>query len=62
MSIDDKDIEILKVLQSDADLSNQALAQAVELSASACHSRVKNLKSKGLIRHIQAKVNASALG
>ncbi len=62
MSIDDKDIEILKVLQSDADLSNQALAQAVELSASACHSRVKNLKSKGLIRRIQAKVDASALG
>jgi Transcriptional regulators len=62
MSIDDKDIEILKALQSDADLSNQALAQAVELSASACHSRVKNLKSKGLIRRIQAKVDASALG
>lgn len=62
MSIDDKDIEILKILQNDADLSNQALARAVELSASACHSRVKNLKSKGLIRRIQAKVDARALG
>jgi Lrp/AsnC family leucine-responsive transcriptional regulator len=62
MRFDDKDIEILKILQNDADLSNQALARAVDLSASACHSRVKNLKTTGLIQGIHAQVDAAALG
>ena len=60
-SISDKDKAILKVLQINADITNADLAKQVELSPSACLTRVKNLKTKKIIRGIHAKLNADRL-
>ena len=59
--ISDKDKAILKVLQINADITNADLAKQVELSPSACLTRVKNLKTKKIIRGIHAKLNADRL-
>lgn len=41
---------ILEVLQLDAAMTNQELADKIHLSASACHARVKSLEAAGVIR------------
>ena len=61
-SISEKDKAILKVLQSNADITNADLAKQVELSPSASLMRVRNLKTQKIIRGIHAKLNADKLG
>ena len=61
-SINEKDEAILKVLQSNADITNADLAKQVELSPSASLTRVRNLKTQKVIRGIHAKLNADKLG
>lgn len=48
--------KILKYLQDNARLSNQELADLVNLSASACHRRVKILETNGIIENIKQKL------
>ena len=60
-SISEKDKAILKVLQSNADITNADLAKQVELSPSASLTRVRNLKTQEVIRGIHAKLNADGL-
>lgn len=48
-SLDRFDRQILELLQQDAGLSNQELADKVGLSASPCSRRVKNLEERGFI-------------
>ena len=62
MNVDAIDLKILKYLQDNARLSNQELADLVNLSASACHRRVKILETNGIIEKYQAKVNYEKLG
>ncbi|TCM67504.1 DNA-binding Lrp family transcriptional regulator [Acinetobacter calcoaceticus] len=62
MDVDKIDLNIIRFLQVNARLSNQDLADLVNLSASACHRRVKILESKGIIEKYQAKVNYEKLG
>ncbi|WP_139852470.1 Lrp/AsnC family transcriptional regulator GigD [Acinetobacter pullicarnis] len=62
MNMDNIDHKILKLLQKNARLSNQELADEVNLSASACHRRVKILESMGIIEGYQAKINYEKLG
>lgn len=50
------DLKILDVLQQDARITNQALAERVALSPSACLARVRTLEAKGLIRGYRAHV------
>ena len=57
-----KDIEIINILQNDADITNAELAKRIGLSPSAVLGRVKNLKADGIIRRIHAKLNADELG
>jgi Lrp/AsnC family leucine-responsive transcriptional regulator len=60
--ISEKDKAILKVLQSNADITNAELAKQVDLSPSASLTRVRNLKTQKIIRGIHAKLNADKLG
>lgn len=62
MTIDAIDLKILNFLQNDARLSNQELADLVNLSPSACHRRVKLLESNGIIEKYQARLNYEKLG
>jgi DNA-binding Lrp family transcriptional regulator len=62
ISLNDKDCSILRILQKNADITNAELAKQVDLSPSACLTRVKKLKADQLIRGISATLNANALG
>lgn len=62
MQLNAVDLRILRELQSDASLSNVALAKRVYLSPSACLARVKALESSGLIRQYVALLDPQRLG
>ena len=49
ISLDEVDVQLLTILQNDASLSNQALAERVHTSAPTCLRRVKRLHEAGLI-------------
>jgi Lrp/AsnC family leucine-responsive transcriptional regulator len=59
--LDRIDLAILKILQSNGRISNVALAQEVNLSASPCLDRVKRLEQEGYIKHYGAFLNANKL-
>lgn len=56
------DLAILAELQADASLQNQALAERVNLSPSACLKRVQRLRRAGLIRAEVALLDAARVG
>ncbi len=49
LTLDDTDLALLRLLQQDASVSNQALADALGLSPATCHRRIKRLKDEGVI-------------
>jgi len=62
MELDSYDRAILKRLQRDGRISNQDLAEAVNLSPSPCLRRVRRLEEAGIIEDYVARVNARKLG
>ncbi len=60
--IDALDLKILAALQSEGRLTNQALAEQVSLSASACHARVRRLEKEGYIAGYRAMLKPELLG
>lgn len=62
MELDSYDRAILKRLQWDGRISNQDLAEAVNLSPSPCLRRVRRLEEAGIIEDYVARVNARKLG
>jgi Lrp/AsnC family leucine-responsive transcriptional regulator len=62
ISLDRVDLRILGALQTDASLSNVALAQQVNLSPSPCLARVKHLTQTGVIQKTVSLVSAPAVG
>jgi len=61
ITLDDMDLALLRQLQRDASLSNQALAQAVHTSAPTCLRRIKRLRDAGLIERHIAVLNPQAV-
>jgi Lrp/AsnC family leucine-responsive transcriptional regulator len=47
--LDEQDLQLLALLQRDASLSNQALAEVAGVSPATCHRRVKRLREEGFI-------------
>ncbi|MEQ5809062.1 Lrp/AsnC family transcriptional regulator [Alteromonas sp. NFXS44] len=62
MELDKTDKQILETLQKHGRISNQELAEAVNLSPSPCLRRVKQLEDSGFIDGYVALVNARKLG
>jgi DNA-binding Lrp family transcriptional regulator len=62
VALDRIDRAILHELQTDAKLSNQALAELVSLSESACLRRVRRLESCGMLRGYVGLVDQSLAG
>ena len=62
MKLDTTDLKILDQLQSDASLTNQALAELVHTSPATCLRRVKALVGGGVIERRVALLSAQALG
>lgn len=61
MSIDKKDREILRLLQSDATMSLADLAAAVNLTPTPCWRRMQKLQSDGVIKKQVAICDANKL-
>ena len=59
--IDDTDIKLLNAMQTDASLSNQALAALACISPPTCLRRVKRLKDAGLIEREVALLSPDKL-
>jgi DNA-binding Lrp family transcriptional regulator len=56
-TLDDRDISLLLSLQKDARVTNQKLAEWVNLSASACLTRVRRLELTGAITGYHARID-----
>jgi len=59
--LDEKDVEILKILQKNAYITNKELAAKVHLSPTPVFERVKRLRDQGYIRKIAAVLDAEKL-
>lgn len=62
MDIDDFDHAILKALQADSSLTNAALGEIVNLSASQCSRRRTALELQGIISGYSARLDPIQLG
>ncbi|RTK93810.1 MAG: Lrp/AsnC family transcriptional regulator [Neisseriaceae bacterium] len=62
MNIDIYDKQILELLQDNSKISNQELAEKINLSASACLRRVKVLEDNGFIDKYRCILNNKKLG
>ncbi|AEE22447.1 Lrp/AsnC family transcriptional regulator [Paraglaciecola chathamensis] len=62
MELDKYDRHILEIIQQRGRVSNQELADAINLSPSPCLRRVRQLEESGLIDGYVALVNARKLG
>lgn len=60
--MDEFDTRILSRLQKDGNISMAKLSEAVGLSLSACHRRVKALEADGIITDYMARLNRKAIG
>lgn len=60
--VDNIDIQILKILQQDAGISNIELADKISLSPSPCSRRVKLLEQAGFIRGKVTLLDPKAVG
>jgi DNA-binding Lrp family transcriptional regulator len=62
MELDATDLRLLDLLQTDASLSNQALAEAAGTSPATALRRVRRLVDEGVIERRVALLNPQALG
>ncbi|WP_420854739.1 Lrp/AsnC ligand binding domain-containing protein [Scleromatobacter humisilvae] len=60
-SLDEVDLRLLRVLQSDGRITNLKLAAAVGLSSASTHERVKRLVRDGTILGFNARLNPNLL-
>ena len=61
INLDATDLKLLDILQGDASLSNQALAERVHVSPPTCLRRVKRLRDAGLIEREVALLSPDKL-
>lgn len=59
---DEYDLSILRLLQKDASMSVDQLAEAVHLSRNACWRRMKRLENEGVIANRVALINPETVG
>ena len=62
MRFDEKDIEILKLLQQDAKMPHKEVAKKLGLSVTPAYERIKKLEKQGFISKYVAVVSAEKLG
>lgn len=60
--LDDLDIQILDILQNEAQVSNSEIAKRVNLSPPATHTRIRRLEKEGYINRHVAILNQEKLG
>jgi Lrp/AsnC family leucine-responsive transcriptional regulator len=62
MELDKTDRKILSILQSDGRLTNQEVAERINLSPSPCLRRIKSLEETGVIRQYVALLDPDKIG
>ncbi len=62
MELDEIDLQLLKIIQSNSRISNAELARQLNLSSSATHTRVNKLEGTGMIEQYVSILNREALG
>lgn len=62
IDLDEVDVAILRELQADGRISNVELAQRINLSPPATHTRLKRLQEQGTIRRYVALIDQEQLG
>ena len=62
LNFDDIDRKLLKLLQQDASLSVDALAEKVHLSRNACWRRVRRLEAEGIVTKRVAIIDPASVG
>jgi DNA-binding Lrp family transcriptional regulator len=59
---DEMDLELLRCIEADFDVSLEALSDELDLSKSAIHYRLNNLKDSGVIRGVTADLDPVSFG
>ena len=59
LSLDEKDISILKLLQEDAKITVREIAHKIHLSSTPVHDRIKRMEDTGVIKQYAALVDYS---
>jgi Lrp/AsnC family transcriptional regulator of ectoine degradation len=62
IALDDRDLRILSILQTEGRIAKTALAKRVNLSPTPCWERLKRLEDAGVIEGYGARVSLKALG
>ncbi|MCV2869057.1 Lrp/AsnC family transcriptional regulator [Defluviimonas sp. WL0002] len=62
MKLDDRDIQILRVLSTEGRITKAALAERIGLSPTPCWDRLKKLEKAGLIEGYRADISLKKLG
>ncbi len=62
MMLDDLDLKLLTLLQEDAETSHANLADAVGLSVTGIHKRLKRLRQEGIIKKVITVLDRNQLG
>lgn len=62
MQLDDRDIQILRILSSEGRITKAALAERINLSPTPCWERLKKLEQAGVIKGYRAEVELKSLG
>jgi len=62
VEIDNKDKQLLEILQVDGRKSLTELAKAIKLSIDSTYKRIKKLKEKGIVNRFGIFINPKALG
>jgi len=62
INLDKTDLKILSILQSNGRLTNQEVAEKVNLSPSPCLRRIRNLEESGVIRQYVALLDPDKIG
>ncbi|MEO0061061.1 MAG: hypothetical protein RL343_679, partial [Actinomycetota bacterium] len=62
VELDEVDHELLRLLSTNARMTNTDLAEAAGIAASTCITRVRALVARGVITGFNAKINPAAIG
>ena len=60
--IDEKDLEILTILQSGGRVSNSEIARRVDMTPSGVLERIRRLQDRGVLRGFHADIDAEKVG
>lgn len=60
--LDETDRRILAVLDADARATNKAVADAVGIAPSTCHTRIRSLQERGVIQGFRTEIDPAAMG